>query len=174
MATSLNTFCLFFFSFFSSSEFKVLLEVTLLIVGICNADFFHLSVCWRSRMKSALFIMRGRRKWSADKRTAPRTSHPKLYLATLHDIFLKKCPPLLREQKNPKKQPRRIKIGHKGGSQILEQGGGKQQENSAMSVNNARASSTAPKSQLFDKINPEVSNERPARHACDVRVSEDE
>lgn len=117
-----------FFIFFSSSEFNALLEVTLLIVRICNADFFHLSVCWLSRMKSVLFIMRGRRKWSADKSPLHQPSKTVfLCLATPHDTFFlqQPCPPLLRGKKNP----RTNKIGDpKGGFQMLEQGGGKQKK----------------------------------------------
>lgn len=48
---------------------------------------------------------------------------------------------------------------------MLEQGGGKQNKTLAMkqSVKSARASSPTPKSPLFDKINPEVPDERPTR-----------
>lgn len=48
---------------------------------------------------------------------------------------------------------------------MLEQGGGKRNKTSAMECKygNAWASSPAPESPLFDKINPEVPNKRPTR-----------
>ena len=41
-----------------SFGFSVLLEVTLLILRICNAGCLHLGVCWVGRMQAALFMMR--------------------------------------------------------------------------------------------------------------------
>lgn len=45
-----------------SFGFAVLLDVTLLILKICNAGCLHLGVCWLGRMGAALFMVRKTRQ----------------------------------------------------------------------------------------------------------------